>query len=262
MSLVIRHPEDADAAARGDDARALIPRGAVLAGEIITPSATMNPLRRLDVYNGGYLSRLIEVLESDFGAVRHALGERWFEVASRYVYAHPSDHPNLNRFGRHLPAFLAEQDLEHRAFLVDLARLEWAVTKSFDAPEFEPLDVATLQSLSQEDWARVVFEPNPSLRLEHFDHPVHPYLQAFLDEESPEIPEPAENWIAIYRVDDRVWRLRLSPPAAAILGALIDGQPFAAALEAGGEDAAQHVGHWFQEWSADGLFTTAQIENA
>jgi len=259
MSLVTRHPADSDAGAHSEEARALIPRGAVLGGEIIKPSPTMEPLQRMDVYNGGYLSRLKEVLESDFDALEFALGpEAWFELARDYVDAHPSRHPNLNVFAAHLPAFVAARTaLPHHAFLTELAVLQWTVAKTFAAPEFTPLDVDSLSGLTQEQWAEVVFEPNPSVRLRHFEYPVNGFLQAFYDGDEPSIPDAAPNHIVAYRKDGVVWRVKLPDPIAAILEALLAGETFAAALERAG-DHGQDVGPWFREWSADGLFVAAR----
>ena len=258
MSLLIQHPVDSDTGAHSDEARALIARGAVVGGEIIRPSQRMTPLQRMDIYNGGYLSRLIEVLESDFDAVKYVLGDdSWLDLASRYVYSHPSQHPNLNRFGRDLPAFLAERrELENHGFLGDLARLQWAVTESFDSAEFESLDMTELQSLTPEQWQGVVLTANPSVRLLHLEYPVGTFLQEFFDGKAPGVPEPLETDVAVYRVDTQVWRVSVPAPIALILRALLDGQPFARALEAGGEHE-QDVGHWFREWSADGLFASA-----
>jgi hypothetical protein len=259
MSLVTRHPADADAAAHTEEARALIPRGAVLGGEIIKPSATMQPLQRMDVYNGGYLTRLVEVLQSDFDALQFALGRRaWFELARDYVYAHPSHHPNLNVFGARMPAFVAARgELPHGAFLAELAVLQWTVAEAFAAPEFEPLDVEALRGLTQEQWAGVVFEPNPSVRLRRFEFPVNGFLQSFYDGAEPDIPGPAPQHIVAYRKAGAVWRVRLPEPIARILQALIDGETFAIALERAGEHD-QDVGPWFQEWSADGVFVAVR----
>jgi hypothetical protein len=260
MSEVIRHPADSDTAAQSETARALVPRGQVVAGQVIKPSPKgVPPLHRLDVYNGGYLSRLIEVLEGDFDAVKHALGDGWFEVAKRYVYAHPSRHPNLNQFGKHFPGFLAEQHLPHRGFVVDLARLQWAVVESFDSPEFTPLDVTALGSLTQEQWAGAVLRCNPSVRLVRFDWPVHRYLQRFYDGEQPGIEKPATTHVLCYRKEGRVWRLRLPDAMAAILAALMEGQPFARALEAATTEHEENVGSWFQEWAADGVFVGVEL---
>ena len=180
--------------------------------------------------------------------------DAWFALARDYVEAHPSDHSNLNEFGRHLPAFMAARaDLTHSEFLAELATLQWTVAESFKAPEFEPLDVESLRDLTQEQWASVAFQPNPTVRLMRFAYPVNGYLQAYFEDRKPTIPEPTENWLLVHRKDDRVWRVKLPAPIFAILSALVASEPFGSALEAGGEHE-EDVGRWFQEWSADGLF--------
>ena len=261
MSLVVQHPRDAEAAVREEDARALIQVGAVLAGDVVKSSAAMPPLQRLDVYNNAYLSRLIEVLETDYGALKYALGdEAWHALARDYVYAFPSRHPNLNGFGRRLPGYVAERGgLAHQPFLTELARWLWAMVEAFDAPEFTPLDMSRLQSLGQDEWARAVLQPNPSLRLLATDYPVDAFVQDFFDDKQPALPAPQPSFGSIYRKHGRVWRTRLPGPIFAILGALAGGQPFARALEAGGEHG-EDLGRWFQEWSADGVFVAVQLQ--
>ncbi|MEM7199592.1 MAG: DNA-binding domain-containing protein [Planctomycetota bacterium] len=254
MSLVVRHPEDPNAASHTEAARALIERGQVLNGDVVRPSPQQQPLQRLGVYHGGYLARLIEVLEHDYSALRYALGDdAWRALATDYVLRHPSQHPNLNGFGHRLPAFVASQDLPDGAFLAELARLQWAVTEAFDAPEFEPLDVQSLATLSEGQWADLVLHTNPSLRLLAFDYPTNGFLQAFFDGEQPKPPKPHTIFVSVYRKEGRVWRTKLPEPAFRILAALHSGEPFGKALDAGGEHE-EDITTWFQEWSADGVF--------
>jgi hypothetical protein len=252
MARVVRHRDTAAVAVR--DADELIPERAVLAGEIVAGSANADPLVRLDVYNGGYLFRLRDALKVDFPGLAHALGDAAFlQLVAGYVDAHPSRHPNLNQLGRHLPGFLAARDLQGRAFLHDLARLELAMTQAFDAPAFTPLDMSTLAHVAPEEWNELVLRANPSLRVLAFGHPVNAWLQAFLNEDPQPFPQPAAHWLAVYRKEYQVWRLGLPEPMYRVLGALIEGQPFARALEAGGEHELD-LSYWFQQWSADGLF--------
>lgn len=253
MARVIRHRETAAAAVR--DAGDLIPERAVLAGEVVAGSDKADPLVRLDVYNGGYLFRLRDALQIDFPGLAQALGHAAFlRFVAAYVDAHPSRHPNLNQLGKHLPAFVAAQDdLQNRAFLHDLARLELAMTQAFDAPAFTPFDMSTLAHLQPEQWSDLVLRANPSLRVLAFEFPVNAWLQAFLNDDPQPFPEPAPHWLAVYRKDWQVWRLGLPEPMYRVLGALIEGQPFAQALEAGGEHELD-LSYWFQQWSADGLF--------
>ena len=262
LQELVLHEVDTRAAAEQSN---LIPADAVAHGDLIPPVEGLDPFDRAQVYNGGYVSRLVGVLETDYKATRCALGNRWRAVAMAAVYANPSREPNLNPYGRMLPPYLATRDdLPDRAFLADLARIEWAMTEAFDAPEFVPFDMATAQHQSEAAWATATFEPNPSLRVLDFDHPVNTYVRAILADESPQpaeppgSPEPQPTATAVYRKDQTVWRLDLPLEVAAILRALADGTPFGEALAVGQAKAPPDqpidVGKWFREWAADGLF--------
>lgn len=256
LARVVRHPARIGEAVA--DADALLPQTRVIAGDVIGVSERADALTRLAVYNGGYLARLRDALAIDFPGLAHALGDDAFlTLVSGYVELHPSRHPNLNQLGAHLPDYIAGlDDLQNRGFLVDLARLELAMTRAFDAPEFTPFDMSALQHLSEEQWAEVVLRTNPSLQVLAFDFPVNGWLQAFFDEAPIDLPRASPHWLAVYRQDYQVFRLGLPQAMFAILGALCDGQPFAKALEAGGEHE-HDLSHWFQQWSADGLFIGA-----
>ncbi len=256
MSLIVRHPRDAAAAVRSRAAARLVPTGAALRGEVVTRSATMRPMARLDVYNGGYLTRLVEAMTSDFPGVLHALGDDGFrDLVRDYVTRHPSRHQNLIFLGSRLPDFIAgRKHLPHRAFLRDLARLEVAMNEAFHAPAFAPFDVSTLQALAPEDWSGAVFCGNPSLHLVETTYPVNRYLQAVFDEREPEIPARSRSRVAVYRKDFRVWRAGLGAEAFATLAALLRSVPFGEALRFAGREVDK-VGGWFQDWAADGLFS-------
>src|SRR6186713_268000 len=49
------------------------------ASRLITPSATLSSLERIDIYRRGYHARLIECLLDDYPVLEHALGEEVFE---------------------------------------------------------------------------------------------------------------------------------------------------------------------------------------
>ena len=256
MSIAIRHKTDAHTAVRGKAARSLATLGSVTRGEIVLPNDRMTPTARLQVYSGGYFTRLKEVLESDYKVLLRAMGDHsFFHLALDYVDRHPSRHPNLNRFGKQLPDFIAtRRGLANRAFLRDLARLECAMVDAFNAPEFTPLDMSSLGHLTQEQWDDAVFRGNPSVCLIRSSYPVNAYLQAVLDDEEPDFPGRKVKHLVVYRKDDRVWRLNLPGPMYRILQALMNGEPFGQALARGGNHSLD-ISKWFQEWSADGLFS-------
>ena len=101
----------------------------------------------------------------------------------------------------------------------------------------------SLQTLRPEQWAGVVLRPNPSVRLLESRYPTNRFLQAFYDDEKPAVPEAEDSFLAIYRKDGRVWRVRLPAPVHRMLAALMAGEDFAVALEACVEDHQVDVTH-------------------
>ena len=252
---IVEHPRTADVALKSRAANERIPRSEVTAGRVIAANPRMDAAAMLQVYNGGYLSRLVEVLQGDFGAVQHVLGEREFQqLVARYLVSFPSRHPNLNQLGRNLPAFLRrQQKLPQRAFLTELATLELACAFAFDAPEFEPLATDALADVPQERWPGARFTPNPSLQLFAFRFPVDQFYQPWKEGRAEAVPAARRSWLAVYRKQDRVWRQRLTRSAHAVLEALVDGRSLGEAL--GQAAAGEPVAEWFQGFAADGFFT-------
>jgi hypothetical protein len=258
MAFVVAHRSTADHAIDERSARARFAPAAVRAGKVVEPNDRMTPTERLQVYNGAYLARLVEVLAQDFGGVRDLVGEEPFHgLIADYVDRHPSRHQNLNRLGRHLPAFLrTRRDVPHRAFAVELADLELALCAAFDAPEFTPVAIEALQAVPPDRWDSVRLEVNPSLLLRRYAHAVPQWYQAWKVGGKRPSFAPQRSRVAVFRRDDRVFRSQLPEPAFAVLRALADGAPLAAAL--GRARGDERVGAWFREWAGDGLFTAVR----
>jgi hypothetical protein len=235
------------------------------AARVVTPSDRMTANERLDVYRNGYKLRLVDCLRDDYPVLAGALGDEAFdELARAYIDRHPSNSPNLNYFGRHMPAFAREHA---SLFASELAALEWALVEVLHAETSPPLDVSKLQSLPLEEWAGVRFVKSDALRLFRFEHPVNAFFQArWVDEEDMAIPSPSPTAVAVYRKDTRLWRMDLTPAMASILFPLCEGATFGDALGKLEEEitdpdalavAAQNLMVWFREWVDAGFFAAA-----
>lgn len=232
----------------------------MLADSFVIPNDRMSAIERVDVYRRGYSARLIGALEVDFPGLAHALGAAEFDdLCAAYVDAHPSRNPNLNAFSEHMVEFLdGRHDLEHREFARDLARLESAMLRAFHAEAADTLDPDAFSKMTPTQWGSLVIRTDPSLSLVESRYPVNRFLQAVFDESDPTIPEPDPSFTAVYRKDSRVWRTDLSHRGFATLSAIARGEPFARALEHAG-DEADHIGRWFRDWAAEGLFRGLDI---
>jgi hypothetical protein len=260
---VIAHPgtvSDGVAAAAG--AHAL---GAGGTARLLASAANLGPVDRMGIYHYAYHARLADCLVDDFPTVQHALGhERFRQLCAEVIRDCPSGTPNLNHYGAVLPRWCADRSrrLPHRAFIAELAALEWAMVEVFHADPAPTLSLEAVQAVPMAEWADMRFAPSPSLRLLRFRHPVNAYLQAYREGASPAIPRAKASATAVYRVDFRLWRMDLTPITADLLESLLGGEALGAALErlaaAPGVDPGQlgaNVMRWFREWVAGGFFT-------
>ena len=120
----------------------------------------------LAIYHNAYLARLREVLRHDFSAVLYWLGDDEFaSLTDAYVRRYPSAHYSLRWLGERFPAFILEHLVaEQSAPLAELARLEWAFTLAFDAPQGDPLTLHDMAHLAPEDWPGLQVTLTPSVQ--------------------------------------------------------------------------------------------------
>ncbi len=256
MQEVVVHPGEIAEAVASPSARKALGRAAI--EDVILPSRSLEPAERVGIYQGMYLMRMEEALESDYSALKHLLGGRAFSALVRdYVAAHPY----------HFPDFVATWPEARRpAVCHDLARLEFAIAEVFDAPQVEALTGAEIAAVPPESWERARLAPIEAFRLLAFRYPVNAYLQSVRDEdhEHPDLRRK-DTYIAIYRRDYAVWRHDLSQPAHALLTDLVAGKPLgkavAAALARGGRRAptTDQLFRWFREWASGGVFKSVRL---
>ncbi len=230
------------------------------AENVLGAGARTTALEGLAVYHHAYRARLIECLVDDYPALQNAMGDDAFaEHASSYITAHPSQTPNLNGFGKHMSAFCRDAGMP---FAADLARLEWTLVEILHAADAEPLAEAELGKVAPAEWGNATLVPSETFRMDRFAYPVNAYFQAFMDDESPEVPKAATIALAIYRQGFRLWRMELTPSMADLLADLVRGVTLGEALGAMEsrlepaelEDAAKNLMAWFGAWVRGGFF--------
>ena len=164
FQAVVTHPEGLEAGAQSDEARKLINLPPGQLEKVITRSRALSAAERLAIYANAYHTRLLECLGEVYPMLKRTLGEEAFDaLAFGYLQDYPSRSYTLNELGRHFPGYLQEtRPTAHEAdaesvpagsagsqqgsmedwpdFLVDLARLEWAIYDVFDGVGVEGLE--------------------------------------------------------------------------------------------------------------------------
>lgn len=221
---------------------------------------------RLGVYRHAYRARLAEALRHNHPTLHRALGDEGFDALARaYLAAQPSPHRSIRWFGDGLADFIAAQgapQAPHPA-LIDLARMDWALGRAFDAADAPPLDAATLAATPAEAWGALRLQAHPSvqrLALAWGVEPLWRHLQARPDAPAPE-PPAQEHALLLWRHGLQTHWRTLAPAEDALLRGLLDGTSLAALCElaaaAEPDGAAARVAATLQRWVADGLVCRA-----
>jgi hypothetical protein len=106
------------------------------------------PVERLELYHRQYWYRLLDSLAEDFPALRRLLGEAAFwSLLERYLEANPPRSYTLRHLGAGLASFIAQGpgELPHPIHAEELARIEYALCRAFDAadqPAIPPNELA------------------------------------------------------------------------------------------------------------------------
>ncbi len=193
---LITAPEGVRAAVEDLTRRGALAGGAIDA--IFAGDARLPAAERLDVYANMYFYRLLECLGEDFPRVQAAVGgDRFHNLVTDYLLAHPSEQPSLRFLGRRLPRFLEAHALAREfPYLPDLARLDWARVEVFDAPDAVPLTRRALARLPEDRAGEARFTLIPAFELLPLEFDVVPIWRRLQEE------RPREN--AGARPDDAV----------------------------------------------------------
>lgn len=295
FQAVITHAEGVEAGAGSSQAQALLKLGPGELERVVTRSRALTAAERLAIYANAYHHRLLECLGEVFPMLKRTLGDDAFDsLAFGYLQVYPSRTYTLNELGRQFPPFLEQtrpsadvsapapvdeaSDTEVELmqdwpdFLIDLARLEWAIYEVFDGPGTEqlpPLGAEQLSVIPPEQWPKATLVPALCLQLLQTRFPVNDYYTALRrakPEDAVPMPLAKESFLALTRRDYVVRRHALSATQFKLLQAILAGQPIGeavqGALPADGAEVDQLAAElqaWFRAWTANGFFQSIRL---
>lgn len=240
------------------------------AATFIKPNDRLTALDRLQIYNRMYWYRLLDCFHDDNPGLRALLGEKKFSrLAEAYLAKYPSASFTLRNLCERLERFLREEPrwtAPHTSLALEIARFEWAQTLAFDEPG-RPVPTAVEIAATPPHRLRVGLQPYITLLA--LKHPIDDYVIAVkkrdvLRSEAsnattsaprrarvPSVPRPRPEpvFLAVHRLNNRLYYKRLDVAAFKVLVALRDGATLPKALASAGRQAKpEAVQEWFATW--------------
>lgn len=223
---------------------------------------------RLQIYSNAYRYRLIDALASNYPILQKYIGDELFqELTFLYMDAYPSTFRSIRWFGDQLEFFLRENDqYSEYPYLAELAKLEWYMTLTFDAPNCELIDIETVMQVTPDDWSMMQFVLHPSVYILEFQWNVIQIWQNISRDDSP--PEPIKNEIPIpyifWRKDLINQYCSLPPDEYYAIDSMKKGYTFGEICEGlcqwiDEEKAALRAASLLKGWINSGLISTVEI---
>ncbi len=217
------------------------------AAKFIKPNKQLSSFERLELYNRQYWYRLLESLQDDFPGVNALLGHRRFEALTiAYLLKHPSRSFYLNHLGKYLPDFIREESVltgidQQAAY--DIASLEYAEIKAFDAASKEVLRPESFKMLSPE---KIILQTQPYLSVLESNYAVDNFLLQLNKAHDQSVesnavsdrtvrfdqsitPKKQRIYLAIHRQNNTIYYKRLDKDQFLLLKSLMSGKSLAGA---------------------------------
>lgn len=218
---------------------------------------------RVRVYVEAYRLRLLEVLQDNYTGLHALVGDEEFDRLGRaYIDAHPSTHPSVRWFSRHLEGFLRETaPYSDHSYLAEMAAFEWAQGLVFDAADEPVAHLDALATVAPEAWAGLRFQLHPSVRFLDLEWNIPAAWQVLEAAEAPELRQgdaPA-TWL-LWRKDLQTHWRSLDEGEIWALHAAREGKGFGEICEGlcrwhESSEVAMQAASYLKRWLTDGLIT-------
>jgi hypothetical protein len=194
---------------------------------------------RLNIYRNNVAITLAGALRLAYPVVDKLVGPEFFAgVARAFIARHPPQTAYLNDYGAGFADFLGVfPPAAELAYLPDVARLEWAVNLSLNAPDAPALEVAALADLAESEHGRVGFVRHPAVRLLSVHYPADAIWRAVLADNDAALGALTLNvelrWLLVQRESEGVAVHRLTQDEARWTSLLFSGAALAEVVPEG-----------------------------
>ena len=231
--------------------------------ERIVSTPQLSVEQRLRVYGNAYRVRLKAALETDYERLQAYLGDDLFDtLVQQYIDLYPSRYRSLRDYGLHLADMASTTEPFSRwPEVAELARIEQAFGRSFDAADAPTATLQDLQALAPETWPTLRLGFHKSVQLLPQCCNSFQIWQALADGVTPPSKTLDDSTWLIWR-RDLVSSYRSLPQAElAALSVMLGGDCFSTMCEVllqyGNEDeSALHALTCLQQWIHDGMVCT------
>lgn len=232
-------------------------------GQVVS-NAQADAAERLRIYVEAYRLRLLEVLQDNYIGLHGLLGDEEFDRLGRaYIEAHPSTHPSVRWFSRHLEDFLRRAEpYDAQPYLAEMAAFEWAQGLVFDAADEPIVGLEAMANITPDAWAGLGFTLHAAVQRLSLRWNMPQAWQTLEAGEVPELQqtETPSSWL-LWRADLLTHWRSLNEDEAWALDAVKDGKDFSELCEGlcrwHAESAvAMQAASFLKRWLTDGLISS------
>lgn len=236
----------------------------------ISPSPTLQPAQRIEIYNQQYWWRLLSNMHETYPLLTRLFGYFDFNqsISFPYLVKYPPNHWSLNLLGDRLFKWVEEEYFEKdKQLVLDAVRIDWAFNHSFVVPSKPALDLSILST--PEDMSSLLDQPvslQPHVQLFELPYDLFRFRIEFLkqnpdywlDNDFPPLPCRDEmyyfvlfrdraNNIDVVQIEKSEYQVLKRFQAITSVEAVCEW--LEEQDEAFGAEAATNLPLWFQHWT-------------
>ncbi len=191
---------------------------------VLVGDARRGAVARLDVYANMYFFRILDVLREDFPKLVAAVGDqRFHDLVTDYLIAHPPRSPSLGEAGAALPTFLAARG---EAWCAELAELEHTRSALFIAEDAAPLAFDEVRALAPDALTALPLALIPAHARLTFRHAVDEFWSNGLTTDASGLTNSptAARHVLVWRQGTAIFHRPITAREAAWLDAIAGGE--------------------------------------